>query len=114
MSLAFSGEKHPQWGIKHSPEAIERMIAAQKNRSPEWRARIAAAKMGAKHPLAQKVVCLNLGLVFDTTREAARWLGKQDASVKSVASRIGKACNSRKKIAYELEWQFADTHLDAY
>lgn len=113
MSAAFTGEGHPHWGMKRSPEAVAKMKAAQQNRGPEWRARIAAGKLGAKHPAARRVVCLDLGLTFDTARLAASWLSPGD-QIKSIAGVIGRACKSHKKIAYGLQWQFADSAMDAY
>jgi hypothetical protein len=41
-------------GRKHTPEAIERMKVAQGSRSPEWREKIAFAKLGSKNPLYGK------------------------------------------------------------
>lgn len=41
-------------GRKHSPEAIERMRAAQANRSDTWRRNIAKGKEGPKNPLYGK------------------------------------------------------------
>jgi group I intron endonuclease len=126
MSLAFSGENHPKWGTKHSPETMAKLIAAQQNRSPEWRAKISASKRGhpvseetraklsaskigkyagSQSPCARPVRCIETGEIFDCLRYAEDWL-KGTGRTKADSGAITKACKGKLKSAYGFRWEY--------
>lgn len=108
MSIALSGPNHPNWGKPHSAERLANLTKSQQNRSPEWRARISAAKLGGKHPQARKVICVELSDSFDTAAEAARWLAL-NGHPKASRSNISAACKGQQKQAYGYYWRYAES-----
>lgn len=128
MSLALSGPNHPNWGKPHSAETLANMIKAQQNRSPEWRANIAAAKigkprspetiakisaskigknLGAENCKARSVVCIDLALTFDALSSAERWL-RSNGRPKADSGAITRVCKGKLKSAYGFHWKYAD------
>lgn len=127
MSLALSGPNHPNWGKSHSAETLADMIKAQQNRSPEWRARIAAAKtgkprsaetiakmsaamtgkmLGAKNPKSKPVICIDLGLTFVSVKEAGDWF-RANGYPTAAVSNISAACRGNIHFAYGFRWKYA-------
>jgi len=49
LSIAGSGERHWFYGRKHTPETIEKMRIASKNRSPEYLKKLSASQKNRKH-----------------------------------------------------------------
>lgn len=127
MSRRFLGEKNPKWGKKHSPETMAKLIAAQQDRSPEWRARIAAAKRGLKQspetiakisatrtgkfageqsPVARRVICIETEQIFECLRYAQDWL-RNNGKSKADSGAITRACKGKIKHAYGYHWRYA-------
>lgn len=58
-------------------------------------------KCGSLNPSAKRVVNITLNLFFDTAKEAAKSVGKDDCSA------IIKCCRGRQKTAYGYKWEYA-------
>jgi hypothetical protein len=127
MSSAFTGEGHPKWGSKHSPETMAKLIAAQRNRSPKWRTNISAAKMGhsvspetrakisasrigkgagPNSPRAIPVLCIETGEIFVCLKYAENWL-RENGKPKADSGAITRACKGKLKSAYGYHWRYA-------
>lgn len=128
MSLALSGPNHPNWGKPHSAERLANLTKSQQNRSPEWRANIAAAKIGksrsletiakisasrigknvgADNPSSRPVICVDLGTTFDALSSAEQWL-RSNGYPKAASSAITRVCKGKLKSAYGFRWKYAD------
>lgn len=104
LSAAFSGERHFNWGKRLSEETCRRKSESMKTSPhnlkgktlpPEWRAALAAGKVGAKNPRfgktgaeatrSKRVRDRATGAVYDSVALAAAALG---VNVKTLYNRI--------------------------
>ena len=94
LSIAFSGENHPNFGKKLSKETCfrksESMKKSDKNLrgkklSEDWKNNMRAAKIGAmnpmfgktgeKHPMSKKIIDIQTGVIYNSVTEAAEVSG---------------------------------------
>lgn len=103
----------PMFGRRHSDESkrLMSMKLKGKPRSAEHREAMSRSRMGkyagAESPSAKPVICIELGIRFDTGTLAKEWLvsiGKTKAS----QSAISAACIGKYKSAYGFHWRYAD------
>jgi hypothetical protein len=90
LSIAFSGENHPNFGKKLSKETCLKKSESMKNSdknlrgkklSEDWKNSIRVTKIGElnpmfgrtgeKHPNSKKVIDINTGIVYNSITEAA-------------------------------------------
>ena len=100
----FSGENNPFYGKKHSEESLKKMSEFQKNRphkkhTEEAKKKISESKMGAKHPLSKKVLCVETGAIYGSMREAAREAGQKSPTG------IIDCCNGKRQTAGGYHWK---------
>ena len=102
-------EKHKKENL--SDETRKRMSASQKNRkiSSETKKKMSRAREGEKNPKAQKVVCTNTGMIFNTINDALEWLKNNTGKTGD----ISKCCRCLTKSAgrhpvtgEKLHWEY--------
>ena len=83
MSEHTKGVLNPMYGKEHSPETREKIVKALQN-----------------HPnTSKRVLCIDTGEVFPSSREVQRVLGISHTS-------IGCACNGKQKTAGKKHWKY--------
>lgn len=85
-SARFSGERHPNFGKKFSPELRAKLSAAHAGRPSKGKA----------------VRCIETGAVFRSCAEAAESIGKP----RSASPYIGSAARGKLPGAYGFTWEF--------
>ena len=112
MSEARKGKTSPMKGKKVSEQARKNMSEGKKGKpssfkgkhlSEDARNRLSEAKkgkmMGAEHPRAKKVLCVELNATYDTLAEAARATGLLNTT-------ICNCCKGVSKTAGGYHWQY--------
>jgi group I intron endonuclease len=94
ISAAVSGENHPNYGKKQSPEWVAKRMAATKGRrlSPEHLAKLEAARK-------VQVKCLDTGEIYESATDAGRRLNINNSKITAV-------CRGRRKTAGGLRWEY--------
>jgi group I intron endonuclease len=82
------GEKGNQYGKKMLESTKEKLIAAHK------------LMTGSKNPAARKVRCIETNVVFDTIRDAGKWLDMKGSS------NISSVCAGRLKTYGGYHWEY--------
>lgn len=97
-----SEESKHKMSIKHrkenlSDETRKRMSKSQKQKvvTEGTKKRMSEARKGSKNPKAQKVICINTGMVFDTIGDALDWLKNSTGKTGD----ISKCCRGVTKTA---------------
>jgi hypothetical protein len=103
-------------GRKHTAETIERMRAAQGNRSQKTRMKLSKAKTGIPRPQSvidaivkahsKPVVCTDNGMHFSCCVDAAKWLHSQGYS-KAQGRPISDCAKGKYLKAYGHKWKYA-------
>lgn len=94
-------------GLHLSEEHREKLRAANvgQKRSPETRQRVSEARrglcMGADHPLARRVRCVETGAEYCAAAEAARQTGVQRDNILA-------CCRGRRKTAGGYHWEYVE------
>ena len=102
------GEANHNFGSHRSEETKLKMSLAKRGKklSQETKDKISESRKGKycdeKHPRARMVRCVETGVVFKTTKDAAEWCGlKNRADITGV-------CRGRHKTAGGYHWEYAD------
>lgn len=84
----FSGNKHPLYGKRHSETTKQKIRekAIGRRQPDEQKIKHSKAMMGSNNPRAKAVLCVNTGVIFQTAKDAAKWINQFDGSY------IGKCC----------------------
>ena len=98
-------------GVKHTPEAVEKIRAAslgrkypnRKPQSPEARRRAAESASATRTKNAKNVVCVETGEVFQSARLAARACGVSEATVSMHCK--GKISGGKPKKGYTFRYE---------
>lgn len=96
ISASLMGQVSPRKGVTLSSETRKKISEVQlgKKASEVTKARMAAAKIGSKAYNAKAVMCIETGMVYGSTGEAARALGLQQTSISAVC--LGKRQHTGK------------------
>lgn len=85
----LTGANNPNYGVKHSQEDLEKMSLGRRGKLT-----------GADNPAARAVVCVETGQRFQTSKDAAEFIGRSSA-------RICESCRDHKITAAGLHWRYA-------
>jgi len=97
----YAGDKNPMWGKSHSAESLAKMLVAARNRSPETRAKISAAKTGDKHPMAQAVYDNETGITYNTIKECCEAIGRSKTYIHYHPERFKITKTKKEKRKYK-------------
>lgn len=90
-SFGKRGELNYFYGKHHTEEQKKKISESRKGKCT-----------GAQNPASRKVLCVELNRVFDTVRDAAKFVG-----IKSPCN-ISECCRGKQKTAGGYHWQYAD------
>lgn len=90
-----TGDKHPRFGTKSTPETCARISAVAKLRT------------GENSQRGRAVLCVELDRVFPTARLAMDWLREQDLTT-ARDGHIHDVCRGQRPIAHGYHWRYAD------
>lgn len=108
LSEAFKGEKHPMYGKPRSNETRQKISETKKGykHKKESRQKMSEQRkgknIGLNNPSSKKVICLEIGQIFDCIKEANEWCGKRGVSA---------CCQGRQKTAGGYHWMYYDEYL---
>lgn len=103
IAATLTGRVGNRLGASHTEETKKLISEKQKGRklSAETRAKQSAAHSGAKAYNSKKVLCVENGVVYSSTGEAARQLGLTQSSISAV-------CLGKRKSTGQLTFIFVD------
>lgn len=117
------GELHPIYGVKKTPEQVQKMIDSRwtKEKRIENSVRITGernpmfGKYGAQNPASRAVICIETGELFESAKLAAKWCGLKNSPM------IGQVCLGNRKSAgkhpitsEKLHWKYAEYITNQY
>lgn len=96
-----TGELSPRYGKRHTKESKRKMSEAKKGKpmSEEHK-----QKQRDVSPKKKKCICVELNIIFDSVRDATRWL-KDNGWPKAASTSISAACNGKYEKAYGYHWK---------
>ena len=104
----LSGENHPMYGKRLSPESIEKMRQTKRERnktrvtimSESAKEKIRKALIGNQNVFCRKVMCIETGIIYSSAAEAARATGADSSAIlKCVKGTMHKTKNLHWKEA---------------
>ena len=130
LSIAFSGKNNPFYGKKHTKETVEhlrkinldKVVSEEvkqkisektkgennpfygKTHTEETRQKISEIRknyVGAKHPRAKSIICLETGVIYDYIEQAKEFCCDG-------GSHIGDCCNGKLKSSGGYHWAYVD------
>ena len=82
----------------------KQLVKLLSNKHTVYAIKCRAKKLGIRK-ITKKIMCIETGQVFDTARDAARFVGQTS---KSACSHIGRNCRGEKTSAYGYHWRYCD------
>lgn len=114
------GKKLPESTLKRMSESLKgkrlseetraKLSAAHRGKvkSAEHRANLAAAGFGKTRPDSyKKVICVELGLTFESLKSAHEWV-RENLNPKASIGNLSSACTGRSKKSYGHTWRYVD------
>lgn len=96
------GERNGMYGKEHTAETKQKISEANKgHKVPESARQKISEFMTTQHPRARRVICIETGEIFLSSRQAAKAMGVGNSS-------ISRVCNGERKTCKKLHWKWYD------